>query len=64
MKVGSVAVAVLAGVLLAITAAPAGALEPPQVVVGSPPQDDPPGPELPTKQDKDASPRACCPRAI
>ncbi|WP_406271816.1 type VII secretion-associated serine protease mycosin [Nocardia sp. NBC_00881] len=52
MKVGSAAVAVLAGVLLAVTAAPAGALEPPQVVIGSPPQDDPPGPELPTKQDK------------
>ncbi|MEU7632241.1 type VII secretion-associated serine protease mycosin [Nocardia sp. NPDC049220] len=52
MKVGSAAVAVLAGVLLAVTAAPAGALEPPQVVVGSPPADDPPGPEVPMKQNK------------
>ncbi|WP_330232495.1 type VII secretion-associated serine protease mycosin [Nocardia sp. NBC_00508] len=52
MKLGSAAVAALAGVLLAIPAAPAIALEPPQVVVGSPPADDPPGPELPTKQDK------------
>ncbi|WP_051021683.1 type VII secretion-associated serine protease mycosin [Nocardia araoensis] len=52
MKVGSAAVAVLAGVMLAITAAPAVALEPPQVVVGLPPADDPPGPEEPMKQQK------------
>ncbi|MGV9719830.1 type VII secretion-associated serine protease mycosin [Nocardia beijingensis] len=52
MKVGSAAVAVLAGVLLAVPAAPAVALEPPQVVVGAPPADDPPGPEQPMKQDK------------
>ncbi|MBF6467305.1 type VII secretion-associated serine protease mycosin [Nocardia beijingensis] len=52
MKVGSAAVAVLAGVMLAVPAAPAVALEPPQVVVGAPPADDPPGPEQPMKQDK------------
>ncbi|MGK8520042.1 type VII secretion-associated serine protease mycosin [Nocardia asteroides] len=52
MRVGSAAVAVLAGVMLAVTAAPAIALEPPQVVVGAPPPDDPPGPEQPMKQDK------------
>ncbi|MGW4091287.1 type VII secretion-associated serine protease mycosin [Nocardia sp. NPDC004750] len=52
MKVGSAAVAVLAGVMLVITAAPAVALEPPQVVVGAPPADDPPGPEEPMKQQK------------
>ncbi|WP_406231639.1 type VII secretion-associated serine protease mycosin [Nocardia sp. NBC_01009] len=50
MKFGRATVAVLAGIVLAITAAPVDALEPPQVVVGSPPLDDPPGPEYPTKQ--------------
>ncbi|WP_228002897.1 type VII secretion-associated serine protease mycosin [Nocardia australiensis] len=52
MKLGKAAAAVLAAVVLAITAAPATAIQPPQVLVGAPPPDDTPGPELPTKQDK------------
>ncbi|WP_280499456.1 S8 family serine peptidase, partial [Nocardia cyriacigeorgica] len=49
---GRVAVAALAGLMLAIATGPAAAVAPPQVVVGPPPPDDPPGPEFPTKQDK------------
>ncbi|GAA5062200.1 type VII secretion-associated serine protease mycosin [Nocardia callitridis] len=52
MRLAHVAAAALAGIVLLATAAPAVALDPPVVVVGAPPQDDPPGPELPTKQDK------------
>ncbi|MFD0364571.1 type VII secretion-associated serine protease mycosin [Nocardia sp. GCM10030253] len=52
MGFGRATVMMLAGVVLAVTAAPVSALEPPQVVIGSPPADDPPGPEQPTKQDK------------
>jgi len=51
MRIGRTATAVLAGLALIICAAPALAVEPPQVIVGAP-ADDPPGPELPTKQDK------------
>ncbi|MFE9327736.1 type VII secretion-associated serine protease mycosin [Nocardia sp. NPDC052278] len=51
MRIGATATAVLAGFALIASAAPALAVEPPQVVIGSP-ADDPPGPELPTKQDK------------
>ncbi|UGT63336.1 type VII secretion-associated serine protease mycosin [Nocardia asteroides] len=51
-RVGRGALAALAASVLAITAAPAGALAPPEVVIGSPPADDPPGPEFPVKQDK------------
>ncbi|MEV6341007.1 type VII secretion-associated serine protease mycosin [Nocardia vinacea] len=52
MRIGKAAAVALAAVALAIGAAPAGALEPPQVVVGPSPADGPPGPEAPTKQDK------------
>ncbi|WP_405498977.1 type VII secretion-associated serine protease mycosin [Nocardia sp. NBC_00511] len=37
---------------LAGSAAPALAVQPPQVIIGALPADDPPGPEAPTKQDK------------
>ncbi|TLF55300.1 type VII secretion-associated serine protease mycosin [Nocardia cyriacigeorgica] len=52
MKFGRAAVAALAGLIVFSGAIPAGAVEPPEVVVGAPPPDDPPGPEQPTKQDK------------
>ncbi|WP_067670583.1 type VII secretion-associated serine protease mycosin [Nocardia miyunensis] len=44
--------AALAALVLACCAAPAAALDPPVVLVGATPPDGPPGPELPTKQDK------------
>ncbi|MFE3445411.1 type VII secretion-associated serine protease mycosin [Nocardia sp. NPDC059180] len=50
MGLGRVAVAGLAGLMLAIAAGPAAAVQPPEAVVGPPPPDDPPGPEFPTKQ--------------
>ncbi|WP_040834082.1 type VII secretion-associated serine protease mycosin [Nocardia brevicatena] len=52
MVFGRVAVAALAGLVLFTGAAQANALVPPEVVVGPPPPDGPPGPEMPTKQDK------------
>lgn len=52
MVLGRVAVAALAGLVLFTGAAQANALIPPEVVVGAPPPDGPPGPELPTKQEK------------
>ncbi|OXR40847.1 Subtilisin BL [Nocardia cerradoensis] len=42
----------LVAVLLLLGAGPAAALDPPDVVVGAAPPDGPPGPEVPTKQDK------------
>ncbi|NEW40658.1 type VII secretion-associated serine protease mycosin [Nocardia cyriacigeorgica] len=52
MGLGRLAVAGLAGLMLAIAAGPAAAVQPPEAVVGPPPPDEPPGPEFPTKQDK------------
>ncbi|MBY8862762.1 type VII secretion-associated serine protease mycosin [Nocardia sp. CA2R105] len=51
MKLALPAVA-LTALVLACGAAPAAALDPPQVVVGPTPADGPPGPEIPMKQDK------------
>ncbi|MGW0182889.1 type VII secretion-associated serine protease mycosin [Nocardia sp. NPDC003345] len=50
MRVGRAAAAALAVLLLSTGAGPAGALIPPEVVVGVAPPDGPPGPEGPTKQ--------------
>ena len=41
----------LAALIVCIGTGPAAAMEPPQVVVGAPPPDGPPGPELPTVQE-------------
>ncbi|GGL40652.1 type VII secretion-associated serine protease mycosin [Nocardia jinanensis] len=45
------AAAALTALVLGATAAPAGALVPPEVVVGVAPPDGPPAPEVPTKQE-------------
>ncbi|MFE7801073.1 type VII secretion-associated serine protease mycosin [Nocardia sp. NPDC057440] len=52
MKLGKAAVVVLAAAVLGITAAPVAALAPPEVVVGLTPPDEPPGPEVPMKQNQ------------
>ncbi|BCK57268.1 type VII secretion-associated serine protease mycosin [Nocardia wallacei] len=43
--------AVVVGVILGVAAGPAGALAPPEVIVGAAPPDGPPGPEVPMKQE-------------
>ncbi|WP_327147995.1 type VII secretion-associated serine protease mycosin [Nocardia sp. NBC_01329] len=52
MKISRAAITALAGLVICTSAAPAMAVEPPEVGVGTPPPDDPPGPERPTEQDK------------
>ncbi|MEV0297700.1 type VII secretion-associated serine protease mycosin [Nocardia sp. NPDC050710] len=52
MRPGHTVAALLAAIVLGTAAGPAGAVDPPQVIVGQAPGDEPPGPELPTKQDK------------
>ncbi|MEV5840106.1 type VII secretion-associated serine protease mycosin [Nocardia sp. NPDC052112] len=52
MRISATALAVVLGIALIACGAPVSAVEPPQVVVGAAPPDGPPGPELPTKQDK------------
>ncbi|WP_280459269.1 type VII secretion-associated serine protease mycosin [Nocardia carnea] len=52
MKFGRAVITALTGLVVLTTAAPALAVQPPEVVVGPPPEDGPPGPERPTEQDK------------
>ncbi|MBB5918744.1 membrane-anchored mycosin MYCP [Nocardia transvalensis] len=53
MKLAGVRIraAVVAGLILAVPAAPAAALAPPEVVLGATPPDGAPGPEIPMKQE-------------
>lgn len=51
MVLGRVAAAALAGLVLFTGTGQANALVPPEVVVGAPPPDGSPGPEVPTKQE-------------
>ncbi len=44
------AVVVLSALTVALAAGPGSAMQPPQVLIGPPPPDGPPGPELPTEQ--------------
>ncbi|WP_327146958.1 type VII secretion-associated serine protease mycosin [Nocardia sp. NBC_01327] len=52
MRRNGIGALLAAGLALAGVAAPAGAVQPPEIVTGTQPADDPPRPELPTKQDK------------
>ncbi|NKY59836.1 type VII secretion-associated serine protease mycosin [Nocardia flavorosea] len=52
MRFGRAVTTALAGLVVCISAAPATALEPPEVIIGAPPPDGPPAPEQPTEQDK------------
>lgn len=49
---GTVSCMLVAAGCFAMSAAPAAAMAPPQVIVGAPMVDGPPGPELPVQQDK------------